>query len=317
MERCAMSLVSPAQPEPVSKRGLVHWTLSDATVPPEQQGSPWTGAALHLGPAVVFVVGLAVWGVTLGNVLALFFALSVVNLVVVLRIEHARPCVPLPAASARQWFDGLVLVFGKGIGVGGAVVVGGWWLGSHVSPFSGATAGLLPVLFAVMMTDYAYYWVHRSLNHGSGGHPIVRLYRRKHQLHHSVGDLDFLRGNLSSLVDTAVTGFQLPLALIATLLGLDLGHTLAAYGLVLMLQATHHVNHTFNLGVLRYFFMDNHAHKLHHCPRGMLVNHGAMFSVWDRAHGTFFEDWALSANHMHQASVALPVRRAGAVRPSG
>lgn len=117
-----------------------------------------------------------------------------------------------------------------------------------------------------------------------------------------------------------MTGFQLPLALIVTLLGLDLGHTLAAYGLVLMLQGTHHVNHTFDLGPLRWFFMDNHAHKLHHCPRGMLVNHGAMFSVWDRVHGTFYEDGSRSANHMHVAGQALPldvVRGAGAAVSAG
>ena len=70
-----------------------------------------------------------------------------------------------------------------------------------------------------------------------------------------------------------------------------------AYALVLMLQATHHANYTFNISYLRFFFMDNHAHKLHHCPRGYLVNHGALFSVWDQVFGTYYENWELSSNH--------------------
>ena len=123
-------------------------------------------------------------------------------------------------------------------------------------------------------------------------------------------ELDFLRGNVSSFFHTAVTGFQVPLAVLSALFGLSLSATLAAYALVLMLQGTHHVNHTYNLGPLRWVFMDNHVHKLHHCPRGRLVNHGALFSIWDRVHGMFYEDWNLSSNYMAKERIALPMRLA-------
>ena len=48
---------------------------------------------------------------------------------------------------------------------------------------------------------------------------------------------------------------------------------------------------------------------VHHCRRGWMLNLGAMFSVWDQLHGTYFEDWQLSANQLHQENVAVPVRR--------
>jgi len=290
------------RPAPRLRRGAQRF---DA--PPERRSGVAFGLAVHLGPAVAFVAALTLGGVTAAHAAAAFAIISLLNLAVVLAAEARSPAVALPAPSRAQWVEGLALVFVKGAGVGGAVVAAGWWLLSLLSPVSGLGGGWLPIFAAVMLTDYAYYWGHRALNHGRGAHPLVRWSRRNHALHHSVPELDFLRGNVSSLFDTAVTGFQIPLAIIATALGLGLTETMVAYALVLMLQGTHHVNHTFDLGWLRHVFMDNHAHKLHHCRRGMLVNHGAMFSLWDRAHGTYFEDWSLNANHLHRSGVTLPV----------
>ena len=198
-------------------------------------------------------------------------------------------------------------MFTKGVLIGSGVVVAGWAILGAIRPAGlPATVGWLPIFGAVMLTDAAYYCIHRWLNHGRSRGRIARWFRTNHVTHHLVPHLDFTRGNHSSLCDTAVTGFQLPLALIATVLGLDLASTLTAYGLVLMLQATHHVNHTFSLGVLRYFFMDNHAHKLHHCKGGRRINHAAMFSLWDRLGGTYYEDWDLNANYLAKAGLPLP-----------
>jgi sterol desaturase/sphingolipid hydroxylase (fatty acid hydroxylase superfamily) len=77
---------------------------------------------------------------------------------------------------------------------------------------------------------------------------------------------------------------------------------------VLTLQATDHTSVTYNIGWLRYVFMDNHAHKFHHCIRGNLVNHAAAFSVFDRVFGTFYEDWALSSNYLHHHRIPLPIK---------
>ncbi len=162
---------------------------------------------------------------------------------------------------------------------------------------------------ALLLTDAPYCAIHRGLNHSRAKDAVSRWVRGNHVVHHLVEDLDFFRGNHSSVMDTAVTGFQLPLVLLATAFGLDLPSTGVACGLVLMLQATHHLNHTLDLGPLRCAFMDNHAHKLHPRKGGRLVSHGAMFSLWDRAFGTCFEDWTLSANHLADAGLALPLRR--------
>jgi hypothetical protein len=58
---------------------------------------------------------------------------------------------------------------------------------------------------------------------------------------------------------------------------------------------------------LRYVFLDNHAHQLHHCVRGNLINHGVIFSVWDRLFGTYYEDRRLSPCTMVKEHVALPI----------
>jgi sterol desaturase/sphingolipid hydroxylase (fatty acid hydroxylase superfamily) len=92
----------------------------------------------------------------------------------------------------------------------------------------------------------------------------------------------------------------------AWLLGLDLPATLAAYVLILFLQLTDHTNVTFNIGWLRYVFMDNHAHRLHHCDGGELVNFAAAFSFWDRWFGTYHEDWSVSSAALHLHHLPIP-----------
>ncbi len=278
-------------------------------VPAERAGSVAFGLAVHLGPAAAYVALLATFGISSPLAIVAFGLLSLVNLAVVLEVERRDPCVALPSPSNEQIRAGLSLVFLKGIVLGGAVVVGGWWLLSLPLGGPGSTTGWFAIGAAVLLTDALYYAIHRGLNHSRSKDTVSRWFRGNHVVHHLVEELDFFRGNHSSVMDTAVTGFQLPLVLLATLFGLDLPSTLVAYGLVLMLQATHHLNHTLDLGPLRYVFMDNHAHKLHHCKGGRLVNHGAMFSLWDRAFGTYFEDWTLSANHLADAGLALPLRR--------
>jgi sterol desaturase/sphingolipid hydroxylase (fatty acid hydroxylase superfamily) len=157
-------------------------------------------------------------------------------------------------------------------------------------------------------TDFAYYTIHRLMSHSRGDNPVLRYYRKKHAAHHSVTELDFLRGNQSSWVDTSFAQFQPSLIVISYVLGMDLGATLVAYGLILMLQATDHTSVTYNIGWLRYVFMDNHAHKLHHCKRGGLINHAAAFSFFDRLFGTYYEDWSLSSNYLHHHRIALPIK---------
>ena len=281
--------------------------LPTPAVPPEQHGNVVYGTFMHLGSPFCFVLGLAWLGVTLPHVFMVFFGVSVVFTALTLLCERYDASIVLPTPTRAEVVDGLFMVFVKGIAVGGAFVTLGWWALSHVPLWKGLGASWWGIAAATVGTDLAYYLIHRFLSHGIRGR-IVRYYRRKHAAHHAVTALDFLRGNQSSWVDTAFSQFQPSLIVLSWLLGLDLAGTWAAYLLVLALQATDHTSVTYNIGWLRYLFMDNHAHKFHHCIRGNLVNHAAAFSIFDRAFGTFYEDWSLSSNYLHQHRIPLPIK---------
>lgn len=281
--------------------------LPTPAVPREQHGNVIYGTLLHLGSPFFFAAGLAWLGVTLPNVFLAFFAVSLVFTTLTLVCEHFDASIRLPAPTRKEIFDGLFMVFVKGVGVGGAFVTGGWWALSHVPLWSGFGASWWGIALATIGTDFAYYLIHRFLSHGTRG-SVVRYYRRKHAYHHAVTALDFLRGNQSSWVDTSFSQFQPSLIVLSWLLGLDLAATWTAYLLILTLQATDHTSVTYNIGWLRYIFMDNHAHKFHHCIRGNLVNHAAAFSVFDRAFGTFYEDWDISSNYLHLHRIPLPIK---------
>jgi sterol desaturase/sphingolipid hydroxylase (fatty acid hydroxylase superfamily) len=290
---------------------------SPKNVPPEQVTGLAYGIFGHLGSPVAYVVLLALLGVTAWNALWLFLATSVVFLGVTLYTEKASPSIQLPPPTKRELWDGLAMVFVKGVGVGGGFVAAGWWALSHVplARVTGLGEGALSndwvrITLATLGTDLAYYWIHRTMSHSRGPNPLLKYYRKKHAAHHSVTELDFMRGNQSSLVDTAISQFQPSLIVISWVLGQDLGGTLVAYGLILMLQATDHTSATFRIGWLNYVFMDNHAHKLHHCKRGGLINHAAAFAFWDRLWGTYYEDWSLSSNYLHHHGIPLPIKRA-------
>ncbi len=289
-------------------------------VPAEQTTNVLYGIFGHLGSPLTYVILLAIFGVTAWNALGLFILTSIPFVTFTLWAEKQHPSIELPKPTAREFFDGLIMVFIKGVGVGGGLVTLGWWAHSHVPLWEmlGVRQGLSHawwlIAAATLGTDLAYYWIHRTMSHSRGQAPVLRYYRKKHSAHHAVTALDFLRGNQSSLVDTAVSQFQPSLIVISWLLGLDLGGTLVAYALVLMLQATDHTSATFSIGWLNWIFMDNHAHKLHHCKRGHLINHAAAFAFWDRLWGTYYEDWSISSNFMHHHGVSLPIRRVEADR---
>ncbi|MFN8398325.1 MAG: sterol desaturase family protein, partial [Bacteroidia bacterium] len=223
--------------------------------------------------------------------------------------ERKNASLELPKYTTKEFIDGLSMVFLKGVGVGGGFVTVGWWALSYIPLYGKHYCNWWGMIGAVFLTDLAYYWIHRTLSHSRGNHPILKYYRKKHAAHHSVTELDFLRGNQSSLVDTAISQFQPSLIVISYFLGMDLPSTWVAYVLILLLQATDHTSVTYNIGWLKYIFMDNHAHKLHHCKRGNLVNHAAAFSIYDRLWGTYYEDWSLNANYLHHNRIPLPIKR--------
>lgn len=277
-------------------------------VPKEQQSKLFIGLLFHLGPAVLFVFLLSYFGMSIWNVIAFFLLSTFLFFLPIIMYERYDPTVKMEKPNFREFINGISVVFFKGILVGGSFVSLGWYLVSRVSPISGTNNGWLAILSAVFLTDLFYYFIHRFLSHGTGNHSITRFYRKAHVAHHSVSEMDFIRGNQSSLIDTAISQFQPSLILISAFLGMDLPSTLTAYGLVLMLQSTDHINFTCNIGWLKYVFMDNHAHRFHHCKKGNWVNHGAVFSIYDRIFGTYYEDWDISSGYMHHHRIVLPIK---------
>lgn len=286
-------------------------TLPRPNIPKEQRGNAIVGTFGHLGSPFFYVVLLIVYGVTPSSALWTFLAVSAVFMPLTLLGERYQASIDLPKATLREIFDGIFMVFVKGVLVGGGFITVGHWLLGHVPLHAQTSHSWWRIALATVGTDFGYYVIHRLLSHSKGQHPIARFYRVKHAAHHSVTELDFLRGNQSSWVDTSFSQFQPTLIVISYVLGMDLAATWAAYGLILMLQATDHTSVTYNIGPLRYVFMDNHAHKLHHCKRGNLINHAAAFSVFDRLFGTYYEDWELSSNHLHHHQIALPIQPVG------
>ena len=291
--------------------------LAKPQVPAEQMGGLVYGIFGHLGSPITYVILLGIFGVTALNALLLFLATSAVFVTFTLAQEKRNASLELPKPNRQEFIDGLFMVFVKGVGVGGGLVTAGWWLLSHVPLWGALHSNWWLITAATLGTDLAYYWIHRRLSHSRGQAKVQRYYRKKHSAHHAVTELDFLRGNQSSLVDTAVSQFQPSLIVISWLLGMELGPTLVAYGLILMLQATDHTSVTFNVGKLNWIFMDNHAHKLHHCKRGHLINHAAAFAFWDRLWGTYYEDWSMSSNYLHHNGISLPIKRVEPDRHAG
>ncbi len=278
-------------------------------VPKEQEGNVLLGLFFHLGPSVSYITLLSIFGITLNYVIGFYMIIAFFFLIPTIIIERYNPAVEMEMPNAKEFMNGLSVVFYKGVLVGGGFVALGWWLFSPISPFEGIFNGWITIAIAVFLTDLSYYFIHRFMSHGIGQNSIVRFYRKAHGAHHNVSELDFIRGNQSSLIDTALSQFQPSLILISTILGMDLPSTLVAYGLILMLQSTDHANFTCNIGVLRYLFMDNHAHRFHHCKKGNLVNHGAVFSIYDRLFGTYYEDWSISSGYMHHNDLMLPIKK--------
>ncbi|MBI2785986.1 MAG: sterol desaturase family protein [Legionella longbeachae] len=285
---------------------IPRWKLQSKPIP-EAQHSIIIGILAHLGPIFLFCLLTTIYHFDPLITLLSFTVVSILMLIQFLLAEWIAPSVALNISNRQDILSGLVFVFLTGVGVG-SIVVSLTWYGSQCLLPKYPIPTWISIWVTVALADFSYYFIHRFFNHSRSARYIFRRFRRSHGMHHSVKALDFLRGNKSSLMDTAVASFQVPTAVIGSLLGLNLTQVLVSYALLMLLQGTHHVNFTFNIGWLRYLFVDNHNHKLHHCPRGHLVNYGAVFSLWDRLFGTFYENWDLSSNYMEKNRIALPIQ---------
>jgi sterol desaturase/sphingolipid hydroxylase (fatty acid hydroxylase superfamily) len=222
--------------------------------------------------------------------------------------EHIAPSAELTPATPVQRTTGVASAFVFGLGFGTAVVVLTYRLAGSLLRPATTHPDWLRLALALLIGDATFYVVHRFLNHSAARTPIHRWSRARHAVHHAVEALDFHRGGIFSLFDPVFLGSEVALAVSGAALGLDLVSVVFGFSLFLLLQNTHHVNHNFHIGALRYVFMDSHAHKMHHCKRGQRVNLAAVLSVWDRVLGTYREDRSVCAAYVRQMGIPLAER---------
>ena len=275
-------------------------------VPAERDSSMTFGLILHFGPAILFAAVVTATHFALLPLIIAYLVISFAGMLPLVWLEQRHPCVELPAATRQQIAAAMGLIFVEAVGIGTSVVLALRWLLQYLVVVPWNLSGWFGIAMATACTDLGYYWIHRGISHGKSSNPAMRWQRRKHAAHHTERPLDFFRGNYSSVYDAALTSFAVPLACSAALLHLDIASTLVSYGLVLMLQSTHHLNHTLNIGPLRFIFVDNHSHKLHHVPKGgARINQAAVFAFWDLLFGTYYENRQRSASYL--AKFRIPI----------
>ena len=282
-----------------------------ACLPPEQRGSLILGIAVHFLPLIIFIAGIVAImddgrPLQIFDVVFLSFATNVPHVLLILYLEMKVPAYSnIPGLSRKQIASGISQVFAVGFLFGTMVV----WCGFHglmyMSSWEQHPLRWTAITCTVMANDFLNYVYHRWFCHGIWRGRLWAWFRSIHIPHHSIEVLDFLRGNQSSFLDTAVLGFQWSMPLLARCSSVDVPSTMVAYMIILQLQATHHMNFTSNIGPLQFVFVDNHNHKMHHLPWGSRVNYGACFSIWDRMFGTCYENWSIRTNYYHATRRAL------------
>jgi sterol desaturase/sphingolipid hydroxylase (fatty acid hydroxylase superfamily) len=139
--------------------------------------------------------------------------------------------------------------------------------------------GPAKVFFAVILTDFSLYWVHRAM-HG-------KLLWPTHRFHHSIGEIWWLSGARTSFTHLCL--FAAPQIFIAYYLfdlsALQVGIALS-FGVAINIWL--HANIWVNLGFLEKVFVTPNYHRIHHGAKGMTdKNLGFVLTVWDRMFGTY------------------------------
>ena len=292
---------------------------TEEEIMPENRGNIYLGLIVHFGAALSFLIGAFFldWSLTPIRIvwnLTILFALTGLPFVgLVLFLEQWYPIASLAPLMLKDYFQGLIDTFVYGIAVGGSTIVILQTILSFLRPPNPDSTYLylfFSLLVHFLLVDETYYFIHRILYHhleGSGKpSEILKFFYRIHLPHHLVRNLDFLRGSHSSLIDNGILGFQLFSVIYGVFLRLTLPQIFLTYYLILALQIAHHANYTFNIGPLRYIFIDSHCHKIHHCFGGWRLNLGGVCSIWDLMLGTYYEDHRLSPNLIHQSRTTIP-----------
>ncbi|KPN88238.1 sterol desaturase family protein [Pseudomonas nunensis] len=152
----------------------------------------------------------------------------------------------------------------------------------HVALFKLSGDSVWVWVFAFVLYDFCYYWLHRM------GHERNILWAA-HSVHHQSEDY-----NLSTALRQTSTGFllswifYLPMAV----LGVPLLVFVSVAALNLLYQFWVHTKHIPKLGWFEWFFVTPSNHRAHHAQNALYMdrNYGGVFIIWDRLFGSFQEE---------------------------
>lgn len=261
---------------------------------PENFSSVPFGIFIHFAPLAMFF-GLQFMGI---HFLISMMVPGTLFALIILYLERRYPNSKIPDYSYEDVLSFLIDTAVYALAVGVPVILMIRWMLDWWWPVSKPMFG--GFLAALCSADVFYYILHRCLYHTLDFFSKWKMwFYRIHHPHHTVKELDTIRGSHASLVDQAILSFQVPVAFFGWLYGLDLHATLQVYASIILLQATHHANYTFDIGILRYIFMDSHSHKFHHCIGGGRVNFGVAFCLCDRLFGSYYDERERNPNSIH------------------
>lgn len=152
----------------------------------------------------------------------------------------------------------------------------------HISP-------ILAFIISFIFIDYLYYWNHRLLHRG--------LFWNIHQVHHTITDMDVL-GTSRNTIWTSFFIIYLwihPLFIYlladptAYLLGVSLTSALDLWRHSSLMIFNNHLFYQF----LSPWLILPQDHIWHHSTENQHCNYGANLKVWDKLHGTYYQNQTL------------------------
>lgn len=148
---------------------------------------------------------------------------------------------------------------------------------------------ILSFMISFVVIDYLYYWNHRLLHHG--------FFWNIHQVHHTVTDMDVL-GTSRNTIWTSFLIIYLwihPLFIYllqnptAYLLGVALTSALDLWRHSSLMISEHNIL----FPILSPWLILPQDHIWHHSTENQYCNYGANLKIWDKLHGTYYQNQAL------------------------
>jgi sterol desaturase/sphingolipid hydroxylase (fatty acid hydroxylase superfamily) len=145
-----------------------------------------------------------------------------------------------------------------------------------------ATDSWFTWVFAMVLYDFCYYWLHRL------GHERTILWAA-HVAHHQSEDY-----NLTTALRQTSTGFLLGWIFYIPMyvFGVPAEVVLTVGSINLIYQFWVHTEHVPKLGWYEWLFVTPSNHRVHHAQNDIYLdrNYGGLFIIWDRLFGTFQEE---------------------------